>query len=82
MGKLFDTLDRRGDGHKFYSSFGCDKHYDRHCYHPYRRSDKGYLPDEFKKAKPPTFDGDLKQSEHVEAWLFGMHKFFELHYYT
>ncbi len=62
-GRLLDTLDRRGDGHGYYSSYGYDINHDRHCYHPYRRSDRGYFPDEFKKEKPPTFDGDVKKPE-------------------
>jgi len=81
-GRLLDILDRRGDGHKFYYNYGSDRHYDRHRYHPYRRSDMGYFPYEFKKSKPPTFDGDLKKLEDAKAWLLGMKKFFELHEYT
>lgn len=56
-GRFLDVLDRRGDGQKYYSSFGFHKHYDHHHYHPYRRSDMGYFLDEFKKAKPPIFYG-------------------------
>eukprot|EP00253_Pinus_taeda_P032219 PITA_32219 len=48
----------------------------------HRRSDRGYLPNEFKKEKPSTFDGDVKKSEDVEAWILGMNKFFELDEYT
>lgn len=81
-GKLLDTLDKRGDGHRFYSSFGSNRHYDRHNYHPFGRSDKEYFPDEFKKSKSPTFDGDLKNSEDEKAWLLGMNKLFELHGHT
>jgi len=33
-------------------------------------------------VKPPTFDGDMKNSEDAEAWILGMNKFFELHEYT
>jgi len=77
-----DTLNRRGNGHRFYSSCGSDRNYDHHFYHPYKRSDRGYFLDEFKKAKRPTFDGDLKNPEDVEAWLLGMKKLFELHEHT
>lgn len=56
-GRSLDTLDRRGDRHKYYSSSGSNRFYDRHRHHPYRRSDKGYFPNEFKKEKQPTFDG-------------------------
>lgn len=77
-----DTSNRRGDRHKFYSSSSSSRNYGRHCYHPYRRSDKGYFLNEFKKAKPPTFDGDLKKSWDEKSWLLAMNKFFELHEYT
>ena len=66
----------------YYYSSGYDKNHDHHCYHPYRRSDRGQLLDEFKKAKPPTFDGDVKKSEDAKAWILGMNKLFELHEYT
>jgi len=66
----------------YYSSFGSDRHYDHHHYHPYRRSDRGYLLEEFKKEKKPTFDGHLKKPEDAEAWTIGMNKLFELHSYT
>ena len=59
--RLLDTSNRIGDGHKFYSSYGSNRHYDLHCYHPYRRSDRGYFLDEFKKEKPPTFDEYFKK---------------------
>jgi len=65
--KFLDTPDRRGDGHRYYSSSGSNRHYDCHCHHPYRRSDRGHFPYEFKKYKPPTFDGEMKKSRDVEA---------------
>ena len=80
-GSLLDTPDKRGDGNKFYSISSSDRHYDRHCYHPYRRIDRGYFPYEFKKAKSPNFDGYLKKPEDVEVWLLGMKKLFEFHEY-
>lgn len=65
----------------YYSSSGSDMHHDRHRYHPYRISDRGYSLDKFKKEKTPTFDGEMKKSQDAEAWLFGMRKFFRLHEY-
>lgn len=47
--RLLDTLDSRGDGYMYYYSYGYDRHHDRHRYHPYRRSDRGYLLDEFNQ---------------------------------
>lgn len=66
-GRFLDTPDRRGDGRKFYSSSSSNMYHGHHHYHPYKRSDKGYFPFEFKKYKPPTFYGDLKKSEDAEA---------------
>jgi len=80
--RLLDTPDRRGGGDTYYSSSGFDRHHDHHCYHPYRRSDRGYFLDEFKEVKPPTFDGDLKKLEDVMSWIVGMNKLFEFHEYT
>ena len=65
----------------YYSSFGSDRHCDCHHYHPYRRSDRGYFLDEFKKENPPTFDGEMKKPQDAEAWFFCMRKFFVLHDY-
>lgn len=81
-GKFLDTLDKRGDGNRLYSSSGSDMYHGYHCYHPYRRNNMGYFPNEFKKEKPPTFDEYLKKLEDAKAWLLGMKKFFELHDYT
>ncbi|MCY6524866.1 hypothetical protein, partial [Actinobacillus pleuropneumoniae] len=47
----------------------------------YRRKGRGYLLDEFRKAKTPTFDGEMNKSQDVETWLLGMRKFFILHDY-
>ena len=75
-GVSLDTMDRRGDRHRYYSSSGSNMHYDRHCYHPYRRSGRGYLSDEFKKENPPIFDGEMNKSQEAQAWLLGMKKLF------
>lgn len=34
--------------------------------------------EDFKKAKPPTFDGEVKKLEDVEGSLLGMKKFFRV----
>ena len=36
---------------------------------------------EFKKAKPPTFDGEVKSGQKAEAWLTGMRKYFQVQDY-
>jgi hypothetical protein len=34
------------------------------------------LTKEYRKAKPPTFDREMKKREEVEAWLLGLKKYF------
>lgn len=34
------------------------------------------MTEEFKKAKPPTLDGDMKKEKDAKSWLMGMKKFF------
>jgi hypothetical protein len=34
------------------------------------------------KIKPPTFDGEHKKYEDVEAWLLGMRKYFQIQNYS
>jgi hypothetical protein len=33
------------------------------------------------KIKPPTFNGDHRKGEEVEAWMLEMKKYFRLHDY-
>ena len=33
--------------------------------------------DEFKKAKPPMFDGEIKNDQEAKAWLLCMRKYFQ-----
>jgi hypothetical protein len=41
-----------------------------------KRHSKSSLSEEFKKEKPPTFDGEIKKGEEAEAWLLGLKKYF------
>ena len=66
-GRFLDTHDRKGSGYRFYSSSGSDRYHGHHHYHPYRMSERVHFLDEFNKAKPPTFDGELKKPEDVGA---------------
>lgn len=40
------------------------------------------MPEEFKKDKPPTFDGNMKKVEDAKAQFLGMKKFFRIHDYS
>ena len=38
--------------------------------------------DEFKKARPPTFNDEIKNGQEVEAWLLAMRKYFQVQDYS
>jgi hypothetical protein len=44
-----------------------------------QKSSKGRKFEEFRKAKPPSFDGEIKKGEEVEAWLLVLKKYFRVH---
>ena len=63
-----------GDLHN--SHYTSDSSEDNH--HTRKRKYKPYeeISGEFKKIKPPTFNGETEKGEEVESWLFGMKKYF------
>jgi hypothetical protein len=44
-----------------------------------QKPSKGRKFEEFRKAKPPSFDGEIKKGEEAEAWLLGLKKYFRVH---
>jgi hypothetical protein len=44
-----------------------------------QKHSKSHNIEEFKKAKPPSFDDDIKKGEEAEAWLLGLKKYFRVH---
>ena len=47
-----------------------------------KRLHRDHSQDEFKKDKPPTFDGEVKTGQEVEAWLLGIKKYFQVQDYS
>ena len=47
-----------------------------------KRHHRDHSQDEFKKAKPPTFDGEVKTGQEAEAWLLGIKKYFQVQHYS
>jgi hypothetical protein len=41
-----------------------------------RKNSQSYLIEKFKKAKPPTFNGEINKGEEFETWFFGLKKQF------
>jgi hypothetical protein len=44
-----------------------------------QKTSKSHKFEEFRKAKPPSFDGEIKKGEEDEAWLLGLKKYFRVH---
>ena len=47
-----------------------------------KRHHRDRTRDEFKKSKPPTFDGEIKTGQEAEAWLLGIKKYFQVYDYS
>ena len=47
-----------------------------------KRRYKNHSRDEFKKAMPPTFNGEINNGQEAEAWLLGMRKYFQVQDYS
>ena len=43
---------------------------------------QSFLRDEFRKARSPTFNGDIKNDQEAEAWLLGTRKYFQVQDYS
>ena len=68
-----------GDSHKQNFHYTSDGSEDNH--HTRKRKLKTYdeISGEFKKIKPPTFNGETKKGEEAESWLSGMKKYFQIY---
>lgn len=62
-----DTLEMGASINRFYSSSCFTRHHCHHLQHLYRKRERGYFQEEFRKAKPPTFDGEMTKSEDEKA---------------
>ena len=51
------------------------------CKGKIRRHHRDRSRDEFKKDKPPTFDGEVKIGQEAESWILGIKKYFQVHDY-
>jgi hypothetical protein len=44
-----------------------------------QKTSKGHKFEEFRKAKPPSFDDEIKKGEEAKAWLLRLKKYFRVH---
>jgi len=77
---LLDTAKKRTSNLELQLEDTHIRHYNHHRHD--RRREKEYILEEFKKTKPPTFDGEVKEAEDAKAWLLGMKNFFRVHNYS
>ena len=47
-----------------------------------KRHHRDHTRDEFEKAKPPIFDGEIKTGQEAKAWLLGIKKYFQVQDYS
>jgi hypothetical protein len=40
------------------------------------------LKGEMRKLNPPSFDGEKKREDDVEAWFLGLKRYFQFHNYS
>lgn len=72
-GTPLSTLERRISTHGQHAGATTRRHH-----HYRRRREKEQIPEDLKKAKPLTFDGEVKKSEDIEGSLLGMKKLFRV----
>ena len=80
--KSSSSFEIYGDPHKKNYQYTSDSSKDNH--HTRKRKFKPYeeISGEFKKIKPPTFNGETKKGEEVESWLSRMKKYFQIYNYS
>ena len=47
-----------------------------------KRHYQNHSCDEFKKARPHIFNGEIKNGQEVESWILGMRKYFQVQDYS
>ena len=71
-----------GDPHKNNYQYTSDSSEDNH--HTRKKKFKPYeeISGEFKKIKPPTFNGETEKGKEAKSWLSGMKKYFQIYNYS
>jgi len=67
---------------KHYKDYYTKPYHQCHHQHHKERREREYVPEEFNKAKPPTFDGEMRKLEDVEAWPLKTKNIFQIHDYS
>ena len=66
-----------GDPHKKNNQYTSDSSEDNHQIRKSKFKPYEEISGEFKKIKPPTFNGETEKGEEVESWLSRMKKYFK-----
>ena len=80
--EIRSSCEAYGDPHKNNYQYTSDSSEDNH--QTRKRKFKPYeeISREFKKIKPPTFNGETEKGEEVESWLSRMNKYFQIYNYS
>ena len=69
-------------GDKHNSHYTSDSSEDNHHTRKIKYKPNEEISGEFKKIKPPIFNGETKKGEEAESWLSGMKKYFQIYNYS
>ena len=72
-----EVFGERQSYHTTSDSSDDDLYIKKRKYKPYEEISR-----EFKKIKPPTFNGETEKGEEVETWLSRMKKYFQIYNYS
>ena len=75
-GSSSEVFGERKSYHTTSDSSDDDLYVKKRKYKPYEEISR-----EFKKIKPPTFNGETEKGEEAESWLSGMKKYFQIYNY-
>ena len=80
--KSSSSFEIYGDPHRKNYQYTSDSSEDNH--ETRKRKFKPYeeISGEFKKIKPPTFNGETEKGEEDESWLSRMKKYFQIYNYS
>ena len=68
-----------GESHRKNRQYSSNSSKDNYHYRKRKYKPNEVISGEFKKTKPPTFNGEIEKGEEFEAWLSGMKSYFQIY---
>ena len=73
----FEVFGEQQNYHTTSDSSDDNQYTKKRKYKPYEK-----ISEEFKKIKPPIFNGETKKGDEAESWLSRMKKYFQIYNYS